>query len=125
MNLGFTTITFIVFNKLLLSFRTAILGDGGDGVSFLWNFWWVKKSILELVQNPFYSDYMFYPNMMDLHLHTLILGPALMVLPIQIFFGPVISLNACRISPIGRGLLFQVLSFCMLATEPTIRISIY
>lgn len=94
MILGFTTITFIVFNKLLLSFRTAILGDGGDGVSFLWNFWWVKKSILELVQNPFYSDYMFYPNMMDLHLHTLILGPALMVLPIQIFFGPVISLNA-------------------------------
>jgi len=83
----------MVFNKLLFSFRTAILGDGGDGVSFLWNFWWVKKSMLELVQNPFYSDFMFYPNMMDLHLHTLILGPALMVLPIQIFFGPVIALN--------------------------------
>ena len=52
-----------------------------------------KKSVWELHQNPFISDYMFYPNIMDLRLHTLILAPALITLPIQLLWGSVIALN--------------------------------
>ena len=88
-----TILTLAVFIELIPYFSSAIIGDGGDGTQFLWNFWWVKKSIWELHQNPFISDYMFYPNLMDLRLHTLILAPALITLPIQLLWGPIIALN--------------------------------
>lgn len=90
---GLSLLTFVVFRELLPCFSSAVLGDGGDGVSFLWNFWWVKKSVWELHQNPLMSDYMFFPNIMDLRLHTLILAPALLALPMQLLWGAVIALN--------------------------------
>ena len=88
-----TVLTLIVFVKLMPYFSSAIVGDGGDGTQFLWNFWWVKKSVWELHQNPFISDWMFHPNIMDLRLHTLILAPALITLPIQLLWGPIVALN--------------------------------
>lgn len=86
-------LTLIVFVKLLPNFSSAIIGDGGDGTQFLWNFWWVEKSVWELQQNPFISDWMFYPNVMDLRLHTLILAPALIMLPVQLLYNPIVALN--------------------------------
>jgi hypothetical protein len=91
--IGLTVLTLMFFIELLPNFSSAIIGDEGDGVTFLWNFWWIKKSVWELHQNPFLSDYMFYPYVMDLRLHTLILAPALLMLPIQLLFGSIAALN--------------------------------
>lgn len=90
---GLLILTLIIFRELLPDFSSAIIGDGYDGVTFLWNFWWVKKSIWELNQTPFFSDYMFYPFNMDLRLHTLILAPALITLPFQLLWGSIVALN--------------------------------
>jgi len=91
--IGLTILTLTIFIELLPNFSSAIIGDGGDGVAFLWNFWWIKESIWELHQNPFVSDYMFYPYVMDLRLHTLLLAPALAMLPIQLLWGSIVALN--------------------------------
>ncbi len=96
--LGFILLTLIIFIELFPHFSSAIIGDGGDGAQFLWNFWWVKKSILELHQSPFNADYMFYPYVMDLRLHTLILAPALLTLPIQLLWGCIVALNVYVLS---------------------------
>lgn len=90
---GLLILTLVIFRELLPNFSSAIIGDGYDGVTFLWNFWWVKKSILELHQNSFWSDYMFFPFSMDLRLHTLIFAPALITLPLQLLWGPIAALN--------------------------------
>lgn len=90
---GLLILTLILFRELLPDFSSRIIGDGHDGTTFLWNFWWVKKSILDLYQSPFWSDYMFFPFNMDLRLHTLIFAPALATLPIQMLFGPIVALN--------------------------------
>lgn len=90
---GLFILTLIIFRELLPDFFSAIIGDGYDGTTFLWNFWWVKKSILDLHQSPFWSDYMFFPYSMDLRLHTLILAPALITLPFQLLWGSIVALN--------------------------------
>ncbi|MEA2097576.1 MAG: hypothetical protein U9P70_00655 [Patescibacteria group bacterium] len=92
--IGLTMLTLVFFIDILSNFSSAIIGDGGDGVVFLWNFWWIKESIWELHQNPLICDYMFYPYVMDLRLHTLILAPALIMLPAQILWGSIVALNA-------------------------------
>jgi hypothetical protein len=43
--------------------------DFTDGYIFLWNFWWTKKALVDLV-NPFYTDYLFYPAGTDLSFHS-------------------------------------------------------
>ncbi|MGQ9456828.1 MAG: hypothetical protein ACUVWW_00775 [Anaerolineae bacterium] len=61
----------------------AIPGDGFDGWQNYWNLWWVKKALLDLHQNPFYSDVIFYPTGVDLYFHTLNIFNGLVSLPVQ------------------------------------------
>ncbi len=61
----------------------AIPGDGFDGWQNLWNLWWVKKALLDLHQNPFHSEYIFYPTGVDLYFHTLNIFNGLVSLPVQ------------------------------------------
>jgi len=58
-----------------------IIGDHGDAWQFIWNFWWVKKAILER-RNIFYTDYLFYPHGTHLYFHTLNLAGIFMVFPL-------------------------------------------
>jgi hypothetical protein len=38
---------------------------------FLWNFWWVKKALLELAASPYWTDWAFYPAGVSLFFHAL------------------------------------------------------
>jgi len=61
----------------------AIPGDSFDGWQNYWNLWWVKKALLETFQNPFHTDYLFYPTGVDLYFHTLNIFNGLISLPVQ------------------------------------------
>jgi len=61
----------------------------GSGDSFLgmWYLWWTPYSIFELNQNPYYTDYVYYPSYSDL-------STAADILPIQgILLYPITSIN--------------------------------
>lgn len=69
--------TFVILAILLLyapsfDFLNQIPGDGGDGYQFLWDLWWVKYSTTELGTNPYFTNYVFYPNGHSLFFHSLI-----------------------------------------------------
>jgi hypothetical protein len=54
-------LTILAFHKLfILGIDNVLIGDGGDAYHYVWDFWWVKKAILE-GKNIFYTDYLFYP----------------------------------------------------------------
>jgi len=68
---------------LITHITTHELGDGGDGFWAVWGFWWMKKAIIDLHQNPFHTDYFFYPNGTDLYLHPIIPVTSLISIPLQ------------------------------------------
>jgi len=81
----YTLLTILAFHKLfILGIDNYVIGDHGDAWQFIWNFWWVKKAILE-GRNIFYTDYLFYPNGTYLYFHTLNLTAILMVFPLMLF----------------------------------------
>jgi len=81
----YTLLTILAFHKLfILGIDNYVIGDHGDAWQFIWNFWWVKKGILE-GRNIFYTDYLFYPNATYLYFHTLNLTAILMVFPLMLF----------------------------------------
>lgn len=70
--LGYFGLAIIMTWPLVLNISTHIMGAGGDAPMFVWNAWWLKKVIFE-GQNLFNTDYMFWPQTIDLSLHTLAL----------------------------------------------------
>ena len=42
-------------------FSSHFFTDGGDGLQNIWNMWWVEKSVTELSQLPWYTNYLHYP----------------------------------------------------------------
>jgi hypothetical protein len=51
-----------------------IIGDGGDGLAFLWNIWWLKQSLLQ-GHNPYFTDMAFAPDGTPLIWHSLAVLP--------------------------------------------------
>jgi hypothetical protein len=75
-------LTILAFHKLfILGIDKWVIGDHGDAWQFIWNFWWVKKCIIE-GKNIFYTDYLFYPRGTHLYFHTLNLTGIFSVLPL-------------------------------------------
>lgn len=63
--------------------------DAGQGI---WNLWWARESMLR-GWNPFITDYIFFPQRVNLFYQTLSLPNALLVLPVLLAFGPVTAFN--------------------------------
>jgi hypothetical protein len=87
---------------LVARFTTHVPGGGGDDQTYLWNMWWVKRSLVDLVTNPFYTDHIFYPYKVGLSLHAYVFLNGVLSIPLQYFMGLVAINN-----------LFLVLSFVL------------
>jgi hypothetical protein len=68
--------------------------EGGDARVYLWNFWWVDKTLTDLHTNPFETDFIFYPLGIGLSLHTLGFSQGLLFIPMKLILGEVASSNA-------------------------------
>lgn len=86
---------------LVLNINSAIIGrpDFTDGPFFLWNLWWIKKSLLAL-QDPFWTDYVYYPARVNLSLHTLTLTTGLIYLPFSKYISLILGLNLIELASI-------------------------
>ncbi|MBM3334138.1 hypothetical protein FJY63_05705, partial [Candidatus Sumerlaeota bacterium] len=56
-----------------------------DLAIFLWNFWWVKKALLQLHQSPFYCNWLGLPGASTFVFPTLSLQNSLAALPLSAF----------------------------------------
>jgi hypothetical protein len=72
---------------------THLPGDGGDDPALAWNLWWVKYALLNTGQNPFQTDYLFYPIGINLAFYTLTVLNAVTSLPITLNAGVVTAAN--------------------------------
>jgi hypothetical protein len=66
---------------------THLPGDGGDDPAIAWNLWWVKYALLNEGQNPFQTDFMFYPIGINLAFYTLTVLNAVTALPLTLNLG--------------------------------------
>lgn len=72
---------------------TYLPGDGGDDPAIAWNLWWVKYALLNKGQNPFQTDFMFYPIGLNLAFYTLTVLNAVTALPLTLNLGVVTASN--------------------------------
>jgi hypothetical protein len=79
-------LTILAFHKIfILGIDKWVIGDHGDAWHFIWNFWWIKKALLEH-RNLFYTNEIFYPTGASLYFHTLTLTDSLLAFPLSFIF---------------------------------------
>ena len=83
---GYALLSLAWTYPLIMNFSSKMVGIGGDRYIGLWNMWWMKKALLELHVNPMYTDYLFYPQGINLAFHDYSIFNALVSVPLQAFF---------------------------------------
>jgi hypothetical protein len=92
---GYLVCSLLMLIPILPHFTQAIPGGpvaAVDGWQNVWNLWWTQQALANGT-NPFYTNYLYYPDGIPLHLHTLNISNGLLVLPITTLFGPIAGYN--------------------------------
>jgi hypothetical protein len=88
----YTVVSLIYTDPLWRHFSEAIAGYG-DVWTFYWSFWWFKKALTELFTNPFYPNYIFYPNGTCILLTETAVLHSVLSIPFQYLIGLIPSFN--------------------------------
>lgn len=76
----------------------AVPGGPPDVQGWLWMFWWMRKAIVELHTNPFYTQYELYPLGTELVTNDISSINTLASIPLQYLFGTVAAYNLVWLS---------------------------
>lgn len=89
----FVLLTVILTWPLLLQMESS---SPGDGYIYQHIFWWYKKALLSL-QNPFITDYVFFPQGANLAFNAGVFSSFLLTLPVNLLWGIPQAINTAHI----------------------------
>jgi hypothetical protein len=72
---------------LVTRLTQALPGDGVDAWHHYHNLWWIRRALVDLHTNPFFTLDIFYPYGAHLYYHSLLLAPGVIALPVILLFG--------------------------------------
>jgi hypothetical protein len=88
------SLTFLMTYPAIFYARSGLLSlPRGDKYAFMWIFWWVRHSLLELHQLPFFTALQYHPTGVSLAFHDMTYFWSLLSVPLQSFMTPAQVLN--------------------------------
>ncbi|HWQ11616.1 MAG TPA: hypothetical protein VNL77_02385 [Roseiflexaceae bacterium] len=103
--LGYLLLALVVTWPLALNLQGAVVQKGAipvDAGQGVWNLWWARESLLR-GWNPYLTEYVYFPQRVNLFYQTLSLPNALLVFPVLWAFGPVAAFNAVGLLSFALG----------------------
>lgn len=91
----FLLLTVAMTWPLVIEFTSSLPAGSGDVRQNYWNFWWWKKSLLDLHQHPYWTQYLFFPTGVNLIFYTHSVFNMLLALPVTVLLGPGAAYNFC------------------------------
>jgi len=89
---GFVLLTVLLFRQAWRSPTTTWIGGAGDPPLFMWFLRWMPYALGD-GQNPLFSNHINYPDGVNLMWNTAIPLPALLLSPLTLTLGPVLTYN--------------------------------
>ena len=90
--IGYSLISIIATWPLITHLRGWVPGFGDWGQN-LWALWWTRQALLVEGQQPFFTNYLFYPEGVTLLFHPLDVSDGLLALPLYGLFGGDVTYN--------------------------------
>ncbi|MBC8076445.1 MAG: hypothetical protein H7Y32_10255 [Chloroflexales bacterium] len=70
-----------------------VVGLEVDAEEYLWSFWWMRKAVLELGANPYFTNWLYYPRGVSLYFFASNPLHAFLSIPLQLMFGLIAAYN--------------------------------
>jgi hypothetical protein len=99
--LAYVAATLVMTYPLVTHFGTHIPGSNGDAFQFPWNIWWFQHAIFDLGQDPFTTNYIFYPLGVSLTFYTLSVLNDILALPLVPVLGIVVANNVLVVASLA------------------------
>lgn len=80
---GYILLTLVLTYPVALTLFTQVPA-GGDAWHNIWNLWWVKQALVDRHVNLYHTDMLYYPDGVNLYLHTLTPTAGLLSIPLQL-----------------------------------------
>jgi hypothetical protein len=90
--LAYTVLAVGLFSNVWVHPAAAWIGDAKDPKLFIWYLGWLPNQLLQL-RDPLLTNYLAYPDGVNLMWNTSIVFPALILWPVTQAFGPVVAYN--------------------------------
>lgn len=97
---GFVLLTLLLFRKAWRSPTTTWVGGPGDPPFFMWLLRWLPHALAE-GQNPLFTHHLNYPDGVNLMWNTAVPLPAIVLAPLTLTLGPVLSYNVLVTSAVA------------------------
>jgi hypothetical protein len=70
-----------------------VVGLEVDAEEYMWSFWWMRKAVLELHANPYFTNWLYYPRGVSLYFFASNPLHAFLSIPLQQLFGLIAAYN--------------------------------
>jgi hypothetical protein len=80
---SYALLTIILTYPLILHMDSLIIGLVGDAESHMWSYWWMNKALTELHTNPYYTQWLYYPEGVSLYFYAYNVVHAVLSIPLQ------------------------------------------
>lgn len=98
----YIVLTLLMTYPVVARLGSHFVGTGSDMWVFQWNDWWLRKCLLE-ERNPFYTNWMFYPEGVSLVYHNFAWLNTLIWLPLSALVGSIVAYNLIFILNLALG----------------------
>jgi len=89
----------VTWTRAIYLTQHVLPGDARDPGLFVWDFWWMARSV-EHLTSPWYTSYLAAPVGAPLAFHTLMPLPGVLMAPVTILYGPTFTYNLlCAVTP--------------------------
>src|SRR5947209_8646392 len=78
------TLIMFFYLDVVLGFSLAYVPHESATWLFGWDLWWVKKALLDLHTNPFFTTYINAPGGVSLHFQTFVFLDGLLAIPLEL-----------------------------------------
>lgn len=113
-----TLLSLLFYRKGWVSPSTTWAGSIGDSEQMLWFLGWVPHALAQ-GHSGLFTNYVFYPSGVNVMWNTSILLPALVVSPLTVLAGPIVSYNLLiTVAPIAAGCSAYI-AFCRWVSSRT------
>ena len=97
---AYAALAILLFAGALLHIGGAWIGDDRDAHLFIWYLGWTPHQ-LEALHNPFFTTDLQAPGGVNLMWNTAVVAPALLLWPVTVAFGPVVSYDVAATAAVA------------------------
>ena len=91
--LAYSLLTLLFTYPLAWHLSSYVVGLEVDAEEYMWSFWWMRKAVLELHANPYFTNWLYYPRGVSLYFFASNPLHAFLSIPFQLLFGLIAAYN--------------------------------